>query len=136
VDQTRKERNLVILLRIVGGVMLFAFPAIILPTAMMSDIHQWLGLGTFPDSPLIQYLARSASGMYVILGGVTIIASRDPERYQPIITYLGVVCLAFGVTLTGIDFTAGMPTYWSLGEGPTVVVIGIMILVLNRAEEP
>ncbi len=134
-ERTQKDQTLVLILRFVGGMLLFAFPAIFLPTSWMSGIHQWLGMGTFPDTPVVQYLTRSVAGMYVMHGGVMIMASQDVERYRPIVNYLGFINLGFGVAVTAIDFYADLPIYWSLVEGPGVVLIAILILVLNRLED-
>jgi hypothetical protein len=38
--------------------------------------------------------------------------------------------------LTGIDAVAGMPAYWTLLEGPTTVILGVVILLLVRRVEP
>ncbi len=106
--------------------------AIFLPTAWMAAIHRWLGLGEFPDAAIAQYLARSVSAFYAMFGGLTILASLDVRRFGPVITYLAVVFMAFGVVITGVDTLAKMPTYWTLFEGPPTFGIGLVILLLNR----
>ncbi len=126
------HRFLVLLLRIGGGLACTAVFAVFLPTEWMAATHHWLGLGEFPDAPVTQYLARSVSVFYAMFGGLTILAARDVFRYGPVITYLALVTMVFGVVITGVDVVAEMPTYWILGEGPPTFVIGLVILLLNR----
>ena len=40
--------------------------------------------------------------------------------------------MVFGVVITGVDAMARMPTYWTLLEGPPTILIGLLILLLNR----
>ena len=128
----RCHRILVLLLRVGGGLACTAVFAIFLPTAWMAAIHQWLGLGEFPDAAVTQYLARSVSAFYAVFGGLAILASRDLRRFGPVITYLASVTMAFDIVITGVDAVAKMPTYWTLAEGPPTFVIGLVILLLNR----
>ena len=103
-----------------------------MPTAWIADAHRWIGLGDFPDAPITQYLARSISVLYAIFGVLTILVSTDVLRYAPIIRFLTYVTLAFAVLITGIDWMAGLPTYWTLLEGPPTFILGIVILLLVR----
>jgi len=121
------ERSLQILLRIGGVTMLLAFLAIFLPVHWMAIIHEWLGLGEFPDSPLVDYLTRSASLLYAWHGGMLLVVSFDVRRYRPLLLYLGIATSLGGLILLGIDLHAGMPAYWTLWEGPPVTVIGLLI---------
>jgi hypothetical protein len=123
---------LVVLLRVGGGLACLAVIAVFLPTAWMAAIHRWLGLGEFPDAAITQYLARSVSAFYAMFGGLTILASFDVRRFGPVISYLAIATMAFGVVITGVDAMAKMPTYWTLTEGPPTFVIGLVILLLNR----
>lgn len=45
------------------------------------------------------------------------------------------VTLAFGVLITGIDLAVGLPTYWTLFEGPPTFILGGVILLLARRVE-
>ena len=131
-----RERALILLLRVSGGVMLLALFAIVLPTQWMAATHRWLGLGEFPASPLVDYLTRSASALYAIYGGLLVLLARDVRRFAPVIVYLAVTGLAFGVIMIGVDFAAGMPRYWSVGEGPLVLVLSAVIFWLARSIQP
>ena len=41
--------------------------------------------------------------------------------------------LAFGAVVFWIDWKAGLPWTWLLGEGPMIVVLGVAILVFDPA---
>ena len=36
----------------------------------MAACHEAMGLGPFPDAPIVEYLARSVSAYYAMLGGL------------------------------------------------------------------
>ncbi len=127
-----RHNTLVILLRVVGILGCTAVFAIFMPTSWMASTHEWLGLGEFPDAPITQYLARSVSAFYAMFGGLAIFVSIDVKRYRPVIVYLAYATMVFGAVLTGIDVMAGLPTYWTLYEGPPTIIIGAVILLLVR----
>ena len=120
-------RLLQILLRVGGIAMLLATFAIFMPVSWMADSHEWLGMGEFPESPLVDYLTRSISFLYAMHGGLLLLVAGDIRRYRPVLLYLGIVTGVGGVLLTGIDLHAGMPTWWTLTEGPPVALIGAVI---------
>lgn len=120
-------RLLQILLRVGGIMMLLATFAIFMPASWMASSHEWLGMGDFPESPLVDYLTRSISFLYAMHGGLLLIVSGNLQRYRPLLLYLGVATVVGGVLLTGIDLHAGMPTWWTLSEGPPVGLGGILI---------
>jgi hypothetical protein len=123
---------LIILLRVAGVLACTAIIASVMPTTWIAATHRWLGLGDFPDAPIAQYLARSLSAFYAIFGGLAIVVSTDVLRYAPIIRFFAYASLAFGILITGIDSIAGMPPYWTLFEGPTTFILGVVILVFVR----
>jgi hypothetical protein len=127
-----RERFLVLLLRLSGGVMLLAFVAVFLPTSWMAGTHRWLGLGEFPASSLVDYLARSASALYGIHGGLAVVLSLDVRRFAPVIVYVAWAGVIFGALMIGVDLTADMPLYWTLGEGPLIMAESALTLWLAR----
>ena len=133
---TRSERILVLLLRLSGAVMLLAFPAALLPVEWMAANHRWLGLGEFPESALVDYLTRSISLLYGIHGGLLLLVSGRPRQYRSVIAYLAVMDMVFGVSVLAIDLHAGMPLLWTLGEGPPMFAIGLVVLLLLRGVPP
>jgi hypothetical protein len=132
VKPDRAERLLILLLRLAGGVMLLAAPCALMPRDWMAAVNQWSGLPPLPAGPLVDYLARSASALYAVHGGVFLLASRDPRRLSDLVAYLGASDVLFGVALLGVDVALGMPPLWTLAEGPVIVAAGLAILYLRR----
>ena len=126
-------RLLVFLLRLGGVFTVCAFLAILLPRDWMAATHEWLGMGEFPRAPVVDYLARSIAALYGFHGVLLLIVSRDPVRYKPIVTFIGILNVAFGAILIAIDLYAPMPMMWTLGEGPPIAVFGLVVLYLRRS---
>jgi hypothetical protein len=124
-------RLLVLLLRIAGVITVTAFFAILLPVEWMAVSHQWLGLGEFPRAPVVDYLARSAAALYGFHGVLILLVSTDPVKYRAIITYIATMNVLFGFIVFAIDLHAGMPAYWTFGEGPPIAAFGIVLALLN-----
>lgn len=131
----KSERAIVIILRVIGVSGLFAIPAIFLPYSWMNAIHEYLGLGTLPDAPIVSYLARSLSAFYAAVSAMILFVSFDIRRYRSFIGLWAVIIVFMGCVLLGIDITAGMPLNWTLGEGPPTIVAGLVILWLQRKIE-
>lgn len=127
-----RTRLLVILLRLGGTVTVLAFLAMFLPVDWMAWTHRWLGLGEFPRSVVVEYLARSIAALYGFHGVLLFIVARDPVRFAPVVRFVGVMNIAFGLMLVGIDLHAGMPWWWTAGEGPPIVAFGVVVLLLSR----
>lgn len=128
----RVARALTIILRLAGSVLMLAFGAVLLPAGWMSSMHEWLTMGAFPSSPLVDYLTRSISALYGIKGGLYWLLSTDVRRYRKIICYVGLTTMLFGVTMVFVDVRADMPLFWTLGEGPPIAAIGGIFLALGR----
>jgi hypothetical protein len=97
----------------------------------MATTHQWLGMGEFPRTAVVDYLARSIAALYGFHGVLVLIVSRDPIRYRPIVRYLGVMDIVFGGLMIAIDVQAGMPVFWTVIEGPSLIGIGLVVLYLG-----
>jgi hypothetical protein len=103
----------------------------------MDEIHRGLGMGQLPGEPIVGYLARSTSLFYALFGGLFWVLSSDLNRHRKVLCYLGTAMILFGLILCGVDFLEGMPTWWSLAEGPFNVVFGVIILSLSyRLAQP
>jgi len=129
---TASERALVLLLRLGGVLTGLAIFAVFLPAEWMASIHRDVGLGEFPAAPITDYLTRSLSGMYAFHGALLLALSTDVRRFRPVITVLGWATAAFGVVLLVVDLRAPMPAWWTFGEGPWVIVIGLVVVGLCR----
>lgn len=131
----RQEKILIVVLRLVGAVMLWAWLAVFLPVDWMAAGHRWLQLGEFPESTLVDYLTRSISILYGIHGGLLIVLATDVRRYAAVIRYVASVNALFGVLVTGIDLHAGMPWFWTVSEGPPILAVAVVQLWLLRSVE-
>ena len=129
---TRKDKALVILLRILGVTALFALVAVFMPLSWMAATHRWLGLGEMPTAPIVEYLARSLSAFYALTGALCLVLATDLGRYRPLVRFLGVAFALMSLPLLGVDLAAGMPWWWSASEGPGGVVFGALLFVLAR----
>lgn len=109
-----------------------AFLAMLMPVEWMASTHEQLGMGPFPDAPVVEYLSRSVAAFYGFHGVLLFVVASDPVRFKPIVTYLVTFNIVFGAMLIVIDLQAGMPSWWTLGEGPVVIAIGGMLAILRR----
>ena len=110
--------------------MLLALVFVVAPRAWMEEIHTALGLGVFPDTPIVWYLARSTSAFYAMMGGLYWLASFDMGRQRRLLLFLGWWTVVLGVMLCGIDLWVGLPLSWTLSEGPMVILMGLALLYL------
>ena len=130
---TKTDKALVILLRLVGGSALFALVAVFMPSSWMAATHQWLGLGEMPTAPVVEYLARSLSAFYALVGALCLVVASDLERYRSLVRFLGAAFALMSVVFLGVDLAAGMPWWWSASEGPGGVVFGALLFLLARS---
>lgn len=126
------QRGLVFLLRALGLWDLLALGGVIMPDHCMATVHVWLGMGTFPQAPVVDYLARSASLMYAQHAVVFLFLSTDVRRYRPVIALMAVIAIVSGGTMLAIDVHAGIPIFWTIIEGPGYVMLATAVLVLQR----
>jgi hypothetical protein len=130
VQQQTARRLLAWLLFVLGGVMSVAFVAVVMPTAWMVAIADWLEAGPLQRSPLTEYLTRSLSAMYGAFGLLHLYLAREVIRYLDVIVVIGWLTVLAGVIQTVVDFAAGMPAFWSWSEGPPTVLAGLVYLWL------
>ena len=124
---------LVWLLRLFGGMAVLALAALFLPVGWMARIHGWLGLGVFPESGIVDYMARSLSMLYGLVGLLILCMASDVERYRPLLAYTGWASTVAGAILLGIGLHADLPWWWTYHEGPASAAFGILILWLLRS---
>lgn len=120
-----------LLLRLGGAVMLLAFVAAVEPWSLMEATHGRLGLGTLPATPIVEYLARSISLLYGFHGVILLVLASDLERFRPLVRVVGWMNMVLGAGLFAIDLDAGLPAWWTWSEGPSVLALGVVILVLS-----
>ena len=129
---TRADKVLVLLLRFLGVGSLLALVPVFMPFAWMAATHRWLGLGEMPAAPVVEYLARSLSAFYALVGALCLLVAADLDRYRPLVRSLGVAFALLGLVFLFIDLAAGMPWWWTAAEGPATVVVSALLCVLAR----
>jgi cell division protein FtsW (lipid II flippase) len=70
--------------------------------------------------------------LYFIMGGLMVLMSFDLKRYRPAIGYLLGTSLLFGAVLLGVDLYEGMPLHWVVCEGPCIMLLSVVMLMLWR----
>jgi hypothetical protein len=127
------DRLLLLILRANAAVLLLAAPCALLPFAWMDAVHRdWLGLGPLPDTPLTRYLTRSLSLAYAAVGVFLLAVTLDWTRYRPLTPLVAWLHIAFGCAMLGVDRDANLPGWWAAAEGPLLVALGTVLLVLYR----
>jgi hypothetical protein len=128
----RAEWWLVLLLRLTAIGCLLAIFAVFLPRSWMAATHERLGLGPFPESPVVDYLARSVSFFYAGVGAILWLAASDVRRYASLITLITIAGLAFGIIITTSNVLTNMPRFWQIGEALSIFPLCIIVLWLQR----
>ena len=130
------EKVLKWLLVVLGALAATAVVPMVMPFAWMQSVNDALGLGPLVDTPLAQYLTRSLSAMYALVGVLTIYVGLDARRYRSLILVMGWLTAVLGLALSVIDFAIGMPASWSWGEGPPTVACAAFMIYLARRVRP
>jgi hypothetical protein len=115
-----------------GSASLLGLIFVAVPYAWMDSIHVALGMGPLPEEPVVGYLARSTSAFYALLGGLLWVVSFDLVRHRRVLAYLGAAVTSLGVILLVVDWAEGMPSFWTIWEGPFVAAFGLSMLFLSR----
>ncbi len=125
-------RLLRFLLLMLGWAMVAAAVGMVMPWSWMTAGHQAIGLGELPAAPIVDYLIRSASALYVMHGLLCLFAARDLARRLDLAQLLGWLWLSFGVAVTIFELMAGLPWWWVVGEAIGTIGGGLAIVVLAR----
>lgn len=129
---TGEERSLVLFLRFNAVLLLIAIVPALMPLEWMAAVHRALGLGELPDGLIVSYLTRSLSAMYAVHGAIVYFVSLDVRRHLPVVKCLAWLAIIFGGGMVVLDVSIGMPALWTLGEGPVVIAMGLVVLALAR----
>jgi hypothetical protein len=133
---TSAERHLVWFLRLSAVLLGCAAPFVFVPMAWMRPIAVWLGL-ELPDLTLLEYLVRSISLVYAILGTFCWAMSRDVPRYLPLLRFTAFATLVFDAVLIGVDVTIPMPALWTITEAISLTTWTVALLwLVRRANRP
>ena len=126
------QKWLRLLLAVIGCGLMVATIPVFFPVSWMAGIHEWLGLGKFPEAPITIYLARSTSLLYAVHGSLMLFVSFNLERYGPLVPLFGWLHVIIGLVMLGIDLTAPMPWYWTAVEGIPIAIAGLVIVGLHK----
>ena len=127
-----RQRVVAWLLRIAGAVEMLAFIAVVMPRAWMETSHFWLGLGVMPGGPIIMFMIRQASYTYSMHGISLWVIAADVERFRPLVILNGIAFVIAAPVFFLIDYSAGMPWWWTLGDTSGCGVFGAAVLWLSR----
>ena len=131
-----RQRLLVWLLRLAGAVEILAFISVVMPRSWMEISHEWLGMGTMPDGPLVMFMIRQASYAYGMHGVLLWILATDVARFRPLIVFNGVAFLLAAPVFFLIDYTTGIPLWWTIFDSLACGSIGVALLLLTRDNHP
>ena len=137
-DDVKKtpEWWLKLLLRVFGAPPLLAVVAFVMPPSWMDAVHQWLGMGTLPEKPIVDYLARYASALTVFYGVLLLVLATDVRRYARLITLQAIMIMAFSGLGAMFGMRAGMPAWWMLNDVTSCWLFCGAMLWLQRRITP
>jgi len=125
-------RLLAWLLRLVGACEILAFLAVVMPRSWMEVSHTWLGMGVMPDGPLVMFMVRQASYTYGVHGVSLLVLASDVVRFRKLVVLNGIAFLLAGPVFFWIDWTSGMPWWWTVADPLSCAFTGAGILLLDR----
>lgn len=119
------------LLRLSGAIEILAFFAVIMPRSWMEISHAWLGMGEMPDGPVLMYMIRQASYTYGMHGISLWVLASDVIRFRKLVILNGIAFLLAGPIFFWIDYSTGMPWYWTVIDSLGCGFFGASLLWLN-----
>ena len=126
-----RESLQALLLRLSGAVEILAFIAVVMLRSQMEAAHAWLGLGVMPGGPLVMFMIRQASYSYGMHGISLWVLASDVKRFRPLVILNGIAFLLAAPVFFMIDYTSGMPLWWTLGDTVGCGFFGAALLWLN-----
>jgi hypothetical protein len=120
------------LLLLSGATEILAFVAVIMPRSWMEAGHNWIGLGEMPQGPLLMFMIRQASYVYGMHGVSLCVLATDVRRFRPLIILNGISFLLAAGVFFWIDYSSGMPWFWTLSDAFACGFFGAALLWLNR----
>ena len=120
------------ILKVSGGVVCCSVLTIFLPVSWMTYTHGLLGLGEMPIDPIVIYMARSLSAMYLAHGALVLFVGLNVKEHWNLVPLIASINCCLGVILLLTDLSCPMPWYWTAMEGPPIFLIGALIFALWR----
>lgn len=131
-SKSAAEKLLSWMLMIIGCGLMVAFLFVLLSGKQMAAIHAWLGMGEMPNTPITFYLARSTSLLYGVHGFLMFVCGKDIKKYIDLVPIFGWLHVMLGLVMLGIDWSSGMPWWWTTFEGVPIAMTGGFIVWLAR----
>ena len=110
-----------------------------MPRSWMEASHTWLGLGQMPEGSVLMFLIRQASYTYGMHGVSLWVIATDVERFRALVLLNGITYLLAAPIFFTIDYSAGMPMWWAVGDSTGCGLVGATLLCLTlgaRASRP
>jgi hypothetical protein len=120
-----------LILRLTGAMEILAFIAVVMPHSWMEISHEWLGMGTMPQGAVLMFMIRQASYTYGMHGISLWVLATDVKRFRPLVIFNGIAFVIAAVVFFAIDYTAGMPWFWTWSDSIGCLVFGVALLVLT-----
>jgi hypothetical protein len=102
----------------------------------MEISHAWLGLGEMPSVPVLIFLIRQASYTYGVHGISLWVLASNVVRFRPLVILNGISFLVAGPVFFMIDYTSGVPWWWTIADPLSCMSFGAALLSLSRKIEP
>lgn len=129
-----RQRLLAWVLRVVGAFELLAFFAVVMPRSWMEASHAWLGLGAMAESAVLMFMIRQASYTYGMHGVALFVLAWDVRRFRPLILLNAASFLLAAPVFAAIDYTSGLPVWWTLSDALGCGFFGAALLYLSRRD--
>jgi hypothetical protein len=119
------------LLRLAGALEMLAFLSVVMPRSWMEIAHAWLGLGEMPGGPVLMFMIRQASYTYGMHGISLWVIASNVERFRALVILNGIAYLVAAPVFFLIDYTSGMPLWWTAGDSLGCGCLGAALLLLT-----
>ena len=98
----------------------------------METTHAWLGMGEMASGALLMFMIRQASYAYGMHGLSLLVIASDVDRFRALVILNGIAYLLAGPSFFWIDYSAGMPWWWTVADAFGCGLTGLAILLLSR----
>ena len=127
-------RQLSVALRVMAGLDMLAVAAMAAPWSWLSWAARLNGYEIGETVPLVHYLTRTASGMYVVYGALLWFLSLRPVHHASVIRFLAWLSVVHSFAVLAVDWAVGMPLFWCTSEfGGHMAEAVILLLLLRRS---
>lgn len=85
-----------------------------------------------PEGALVMFMIRQASYAYGMHGISLLVLATDLKRFRPLILLNGLSFLLAAPVFFVIDYSTGMPWFWTIADSVGCGFFGAAVLVLDR----